>query len=98
MRGVKSFAMLLCATSADGKDAGIEFVKPPPGSQAGDRVYFEGEKFENATPEPLLNPKKKVFETIQPVSQIYSFSRAIALRRPPPAGLLHARHARGSVG
>lgn len=66
MRGVKSFAMLLCASSPDGKDGGVEFVLPPEGAKAGDRVYFEGEQFENATPEPQLNPKKKVFETIQP--------------------------------
>lgn len=66
MRGVKSFAMLLCASSPDGKDGGVEFVLPPAGAQAGDRVYFEGEQFETATPEPQLNPKKKVFETIQP--------------------------------
>ncbi|KAL7421128.1 G4 quadruplex nucleic acid binding protein [Cryptotrichosporon argae] len=66
MRGVKSFAMLLCASSPDGKDGGVEFVLPPPGAQPGDRIYFEGEKYENTTPEPQLNPKKKVFETIQP--------------------------------
>ncbi|WWC63788.1 methionine-tRNA ligase, beta subunit [Kwoniella dejecticola CBS 10117] len=68
MRGVKSFAMLLCASSKDGKDApgGIEFVLPPEGSQPGERIYFEGEKYENAKPEAQLNPKKKIFETIQP--------------------------------
>ncbi|KAL5486020.1 ARC1_1 [Sanghuangporus weigelae] len=66
MRGIKSFAMVLCATSKDGKEAGIELVQPPPGSKPGDRVYFEGEKFENATPLSQLNPKKKIFETIQP--------------------------------
>ncbi|WVQ63671.1 methionine-tRNA ligase, beta subunit [Kwoniella botswanensis] len=67
MRGVKSYAMLLCASSKDGKDeGGIEFVYPPEGSQPGERIYFEGEKYENAKPEAQLNPKKKVFETIQP--------------------------------
>lgn len=66
MRGVKSFAMVLCATSKDGKDAGIELIQPPPGSKPGDRVYFEGADFENATPLSQLNPKKKIFETIQP--------------------------------
>ncbi|KAI5450691.1 G4 quadruplex nucleic acid binding protein [Naganishia albida] len=66
MRGVKSFAMLLCATAAEGKEGGIEFVRPPAGSKPGERIYFEGEKYENAQPEPLLNPKKKVFETVQP--------------------------------
>lgn len=68
MRGVKSFAMLLCAsqTTAEGEKGGVEFVLPPAGSAAGERVYFEGEKYESAQPEAQLNPKKKVFETIQP--------------------------------
>ncbi|EKM51492.1 uncharacterized protein PHACADRAFT_149923 [Phanerochaete carnosa HHB-10118-sp] len=66
MRGVKSFAMVLCATHKDGKEAGIELVEPPVGSQPGDRVYFEGSDFENAQPLSQLNPKKKIFETIQP--------------------------------
>ncbi|KAI0078269.1 nucleic acid-binding protein [Panus rudis PR-1116 ss-1] len=66
MRGIKSFAMVLCATHKDGKDAGIEIVQPPEGSKVGDRVYFEGPEYENATPLPQLNPKKKIFETIQP--------------------------------
>ncbi|KAI0372123.1 nucleic acid-binding protein [Pilatotrama ljubarskyi] len=64
MRGVKSFAMVLCATHKDGKDAGIELVQPPAGSKPGERVYFEG--FEDAQPLAQLNPKKKIFETIQP--------------------------------
>ncbi|CAE7156707.1 unnamed protein product [Rhizoctonia solani] len=66
MRGVKSFAMVLCATHKDGKDHGIEIVSPPEGSKPGDRVYFEGEKFAGAQPLSQLNPKKKIFETIQP--------------------------------
>ncbi|GAA5861809.1 hypothetical protein JCM3774_001309 [Rhodotorula dairenensis] len=64
MRGVKSFAMVLCATSPDGKDGGVEFVDPPAGSQPGDRVYFEG--FADKTALELLNPKKKIFEAVQP--------------------------------
>ncbi|KAH7909024.1 hypothetical protein BJ138DRAFT_1156252 [Hygrophoropsis aurantiaca] len=66
MRGVKSFAMVLCASSKDGKDAGIELIQPPPGSKPGERVYFEGPDYENATPVSQMNPKKKIFETIQP--------------------------------
>ncbi|KAJ1785341.1 G4 quadruplex nucleic acid binding protein [Coemansia sp. RSA 2523] len=62
MRGVKSFAMVLCATSTDGET--VEFVEPPKGSKPGDRVYFEG--FEDGTPEEQLKPKQKIFETIQP--------------------------------
>jgi aminoacyl tRNA synthase complex-interacting multifunctional protein 1 len=52
------------ATSPDGKDGGVEFVNPPPGSQPGDRVFFEG--FQDKTALELLNPKKKIFETVQP--------------------------------
>ncbi|KIK27365.1 hypothetical protein PISMIDRAFT_93129, partial [Pisolithus microcarpus 441] len=66
MRGVKSFAMVLAATSKDGRDSGIELIQPPPGAKPGDRVYFEGPEYENAQPLPQLNPKKKIFETIQP--------------------------------
>ncbi|KAK7469213.1 G4 quadruplex nucleic acid binding protein [Stygiomarasmius scandens] len=66
MRGVKSFAMVLCATSKDGKEGGIELIQPPANSKPGDRVYFEGAEYENATPLSQLNPKKKIFETIQP--------------------------------
>ncbi|KAF8073600.1 hypothetical protein FPV67DRAFT_1620837 [Lyophyllum atratum] len=66
MRGVKSFAMVLCATSKDGKEGGIELIQPPANAQPGDRVYFEGPDFENGTPLPQLNPKKKIFEAIQP--------------------------------
>lgn len=39
---------LMKATSKDGKEAGIELIQPPPGSKPGDRVYFEGEKYESA--------------------------------------------------
>ncbi|KAL9711076.1 G4 quadruplex nucleic acid binding protein [Leucoagaricus gongylophorus] len=65
MRGVKSFAMVFCATCKDGKEGGIELIQPPPGSKPGERVYFEGPEFENATPLSQLNPKKKIFETVQ---------------------------------
>ncbi|KAG6830026.1 hypothetical protein H0H92_002554 [Tricholoma furcatifolium] len=66
MRGVKSFAMVLCATSKDGKEGGIELIQPPAGAKPGDKVYFEGSEYENATPLSQLNPKKKIFEAIQP--------------------------------
>ncbi|KAF8555242.1 nucleic acid-binding protein [Imleria badia] len=66
MRGVKSFAMVLAATSKDGKDGGVELIQPPPSSKPGERVYFEGPEYENAQPVSQLNPKKKIFETIQP--------------------------------
>ncbi|KAI4952289.1 hypothetical protein J4E91_003751 [Alternaria rosae] len=68
MRGVKSCAMVLAASPrvAEGEDSHkgpVELVDPPKESKAGDRVYFEGWEGE---PEPVLNPKKKVWEMIQP--------------------------------
>ncbi|KAK9473953.1 uncharacterized protein V1510DRAFT_311244 [Dipodascopsis tothii] len=67
MRGIKSCAMVLCASNDDV----VELTTPPAGSKAGDKLFFEGF---DGTPEPVLNPKKKVFETIQP-----SFTTTAAL-------------------
>ncbi|KAF9923103.1 G4 quadruplex nucleic acid binding protein [Linnemannia zychae] len=61
MRGVKSFAMVLAATDDSGK---LELVEPPKGSKPGDKCYF-GE-WKDEKPEDVLNPKKKIWETIQP--------------------------------
>ncbi|KAF2473808.1 nucleic acid-binding protein [Lindgomyces ingoldianus] len=68
MRGIKSAAMVLAASPrvAEGEDSHkgpVELVNPPSDSKAGDRVFFEGWEGE---PEPVLNPKKKIWETIQP--------------------------------
>lgn len=74
MRGVKSAAMVLAASprmkegetdDTDGhKGEGlVELVSPPPGAEAGERVCFEGWEGE---PEGVLNPKKKVWESLQP--------------------------------
>jgi len=68
MRGVKSCAMVLAASPKvkEGEDAHkgpVELVDPPAESKAGDRVFFEGWEGE---PDGVLNPKKKVWETIQP--------------------------------
>ena len=60
MRGVQSQAMVLAATGPDGK---VELVTPPEGSAVGERVTFEGYDGE---PDLQLNPKKKIFEAIQP--------------------------------
>ncbi|KAF9310375.1 G4 quadruplex nucleic acid binding protein [Linnemannia elongata] len=61
MRGVKSFAMVLAATDDTGK---LELVDPPKGSKPGDKCYFGDWKEEK--PEEVMNPKKKIWETIQP--------------------------------
>ncbi|MCP5117580.1 MAG: hypothetical protein GY953_42700, partial [bacterium] len=62
MRGVESQAMVLAAF--DKSDASkTELVVPPEGSKAGDRIFVKG--FEGEADEQL-NPRKKVFEQIQP--------------------------------
>ena len=68
MRGVNSTAMVLAcspkeAAGEDGHKGPVELVSPPTTAPAGDRVGFEGWEGE---PEGTLNPKKKVWETIQP--------------------------------
>ncbi|KAM8880498.1 aminoacyl tRNA synthase complex-interacting multifunctional protein 1a isoform 2-T2 [Spinachia spinachia] len=59
MRGVVSQAMVMCASSADK----VEILDPPSGAAPGDRVTFQG--FPGA-PDKELNPKKKVWEQVQP--------------------------------
>jgi aminoacyl tRNA synthase complex-interacting multifunctional protein 1 len=68
MRGVKSCAMVLAASPrvTEGEDnhkGPVELVNPPAESKAGDRVFFEGWEGE---PEAVLNPKKKIWESMQP--------------------------------
>jgi len=59
MRGVVSQAMVMCASTPDK----VEILSPPEGAQPGDLVEFP--PFPR-TPDALLNPKKKVFETCAP--------------------------------
>ncbi|KIM43369.1 hypothetical protein M413DRAFT_444195 [Hebeloma cylindrosporum] len=94
MRGVKSFAMVLCATSKEGKEGGIELIQPPANSKPGDRVYFEGSDFEDATPLAQLNPKKKIFETVQP-GFITLDSREAAWINPATKSVHKIRTAKG---
>ena len=68
MQGIKSEAMLLCAsvTGLDGKDE-IVPLDPPAGSKPGDRVTVEGYEHEKlGEPDEQLNPKKKIFEALKP--------------------------------
>ncbi|XP_076912948.1 methionine--tRNA ligase, cytoplasmic-like [Bidens hawaiensis] len=60
MRGIKSQAMVLCASTSDGTK--VELVEPPESAVVGERVKFAG--FEGE-PDDVLNPKKKVWETLQ---------------------------------
>ena len=62
MRGVKSEGMVMCVTdSASGK---IRPLDVPSDSKEGDRVFFEG--LPSGSPDEVLNPKKKVWETLKP--------------------------------
>lgn len=59
--GVISYGMVLCVGNEDHTE--VDFVEIPEGSKPGDRVIcpgFEGE------PDDVLNPKKKVVETVKP--------------------------------
>lgn len=59
IRGVMSEAMLVCVCTPDK----VELLVPPPGCVPGDQVIcpqFPGK------PEPQLNPKKKIWETVKP--------------------------------
>ncbi|KAL1023801.1 hypothetical protein UPYG_G00046350 [Umbra pygmaea] len=59
MRGVLSQAMVMCASSPEK----VEILDPPGGAVPGDRVTFQGFPGE---PDKELNPKKKVWESVQP--------------------------------
>ena len=60
MRGVLSEAMVMCASTGDAIDT-TEFIDPPPGCIAGERVTFDGYPYK---PEKQLNPKKKILEKV----------------------------------
>ncbi|CAL9225204.1 unnamed protein product [Arabidopsis halleri] len=59
MRDIVSQAMVLAASSSDGSK--VELVEPPESAIIGERVTFPG--FEGE-PDDVLNPKKKVWETL----------------------------------
>ncbi|XP_039111549.1 aminoacyl tRNA synthase complex-interacting multifunctional protein 1 isoform X2 [Hyaena hyaena] len=59
MRGLISQAMVMCASSPEK----VEILSPPTGSVPGDRIVFDAFPGE---PDKELNPKKKIWEQIQP--------------------------------
>lgn len=60
MRGITSEAMVMCASS----EAGVEVLTPPEGAIPGDVVECEG--YVRQPDHPVMNPKKKIFETVAP--------------------------------
>lgn len=69
MRGVTSEAMVMCASTPEK----VEVLSPPPGCSPGDHVHCEGFPRQ---PDAEMNPKKKIFETVAPVTPMTAFNRA----------------------
>lgn len=59
MRGITSEAMVMCASS----EQGVEVLLPPPNAEPGDLVHCDGY---TRQPDGVMNPKKKIFETVAP--------------------------------
>lgn len=59
MRGIVSEAMVMCASTPDK----VEVLIPPKGCTPGEFVECEGYKRQ---PDSIMNPKKKIFETVAP--------------------------------
>ncbi|XP_078435293.1 methionine-tRNA ligase, putative / methionyl-tRNA synthetase, putative / MetRS isoform X2 [Wolffia australiana] len=75
MRGIKSHAMVLAASN----ETKVELVDPPADAKVGERVMFPGFSGES---DVVLNPKKKVWETLQP--DLHTNSELIALFKNIP--------------
>ncbi|XP_004626756.2 aminoacyl tRNA synthase complex-interacting multifunctional protein 1 isoform X2 [Octodon degus] len=75
MRGVLSQAMVMCASSPEK----VEILAPPDGSIPGDRVTFDAFPGE---PDKELNPKKKIWEQIQP--DLYTREDCVATYKGVP--------------
>ena len=77
MRGVVSQAMVLAASNAEHTQ--VELLLPPEGAPVGELLSFPG--FPGA-PDAQLNPKKKVWEAVQP--DLRTSAERVALFRDSP--------------
>lgn len=75
MRGILSQAMVMCASSPEK----VEILAPPTGSVPGDRITFDAFPGE---PDKELNPKKKIWEQIQP--DLYTNDECVATYKGAP--------------
>ncbi|XP_059944339.1 aminoacyl tRNA synthase complex-interacting multifunctional protein 1 [Mesoplodon densirostris] len=75
MRGVVSQAMVMCASSPEK----VEILAPPNGSVPGERITFDAFPGE---PDKELNPKKKIWEQIQP--DLYTNDECVATYKGAP--------------
>ncbi|RKP05614.1 hypothetical protein THASP1DRAFT_19595, partial [Thamnocephalis sphaerospora] len=83
LRGVISRGMLLCA-ERDGK---VELLDPPAASEPGERVFAYG--FDEGRPDPILNPKKKVWDRVAPF--LRTDTNGVATYRGEPLRTQHGR-------
>lgn len=73
LAGWKSHGMVLCGETED--QSTVELLKPPPGSQPGDPVSFDG-----YPREPLMNPpKKNPWDLVAPCLKVNDQSHACYL-------------------
>uniref|UniRef100_A0A7N5K2R0 Aminoacyl tRNA synthetase complex interacting multifunctional protein 1 n=1 Tax=Ailuropoda melanoleuca TaxID=9646 RepID=A0A7N5K2R0_AILME len=79
MRGVVSQAMVMCASSPEK----VEILAPPHGSVPGDRIVFDAFPGE---PDKELNPKKKIWEQIQP--DLFTNDECVATYKGAPFEIL----------
>mmetsp|Transcript_15113 Transcript_15113/g.21091 ORF Transcript_15113/g.21091 Transcript_15113/m.21091 type:complete len:422 (+) Transcript_15113:99-1364(+) len=61
LRGVESQGMVLAASNEE--HTSVELLTVPEGTKIGERVTFEGY---GGNPDPVLNPKLKIFEAVAP--------------------------------
>jgi tRNA-binding EMAP/Myf-like protein len=70
MRGIESQAMVMCASTPDK----VELLSVDPASKPGDRVFTA--EFASR-PDAVLNPKKKVWETVAVDLKVSSDGKAV---------------------
>lgn len=75
MRGINSEGMIMCTSDSEK----CEILQPPAGCKPGDVVTVEGYE---RKPDPQLNPKKKIFETVQVDLKINNNKEATYKGRP----------------
>lgn len=76
LAGYPSNGMLLCASVKDHSKGAL--IDPPEGSQVGERICFAGIEGEPAVPNQVH--KKKMLETVLPVSFIVECQPSISIR------------------
>uniref|UniRef100_A0A224XNW1 Putative trna-binding protein n=1 Tax=Panstrongylus lignarius TaxID=156445 RepID=A0A224XNW1_9HEMI len=88
MRGITSEAMVMCASTPDK----VEVLFPSPTSKPGDVVTVPGYPPPPNGPEPVLNPKKKIFETLAPelVTDSECFATFRGVRWEVPGGYVRS--------